>query len=452
MKFTSTILIAFATSSADAAHSLLPAPAVQAEMKDASATATEKQEKAKQIVQRMITKYMQEPAHKQQFEQIKGEIMDFFSAHKADISKWVTAHKTQIVAWLKAKIAEVESGNLKDESCDLTDPKCMKEMGITQPEVQKYLVEHKVEVQKKMEAYKAKYAEFITKHKGEIVAFLQAVTKVVETGDMSAVKTYVKTYYKKPMLGTDPNTYTPKSLPQSEAPAAAVGTCTSMHGNGDTCAKITSEADCGASNGSCIWKATAATGAAPATSRYLETATPADLQVALGTYKGDAKKGIGCVFGYCATTIKVNTIATAKAGNKMDVVVKGSGIATVNMDCKDEPYTLDAAGKITLLNYPHTDKSTSKCIVDALPLGVSLKSLTYDAAKHEVDISVGPIDLVVTAKCNDCAAAPAVGTDPSTYTPKSLTESDAPAAAPTSSAAAPAAAAPASRKLRGGRY
>merc|ERR1719157_495237 len=183
-----------------------------------------------------------------------------------------------------------------------------------------------------------------------------------------------------------------------------------------------SEADCGASNGSCIWKAPAATGAAPATSRYLETATPADLQVALGTYKGDAKKGIGCVFGYCATTIKVNTIATAKAGNKMDVVVKGSGIATVNMDCKDEPYTLDAAGKITLLNYPHTDKSTSKCIAGALPLGVSLKSLTYDAAKHEVDISVGPIGLVVTAKCDDCAAAPA---------------------------AAPAAAAPVSRKLRG---
>merc|ERR1712194_778367 len=204
------------------------------------------------------------------------------------------------------------------------------------------------------------------------------------------------------MLGTDPNTYTPKSLSQSEAPAAAVGKCTSMHGNGDTCAKITSEADCGASNGSCIWKAPAATGAAPATSRYLETATPADLQVALGTYKGDAKKGIGCVFGYCATTIKVNTIATAKAGNKMDVVVKGSGIATVNMDCKDEPYTLDAAGKITLLNYPHTDKSTSKCIADALPLGVS------------------PIGLVVTAKCDDCAATPAVGTDSSTYSPKSL--------------------------------
>merc|ERR1711865_1172452 len=95
-----------------------------------------------------------------------------------------------------------------------------------------------------------------------------------------------------------------------------------------------------------------------------------------------------------------------------------------NMDCKDEPYTLDAAGKITLLNYPHTDKSTSKCIAGALPLGVSLKSLTYDAAKHEVDISVGPIGLVVTAKCDDCAAAPAA----------------APAAA---------AAAPASRKLRG---
>lgn len=143
----------------------------------------------------------------------------------------------------------------------------------------------------------------------------------------------------------------------------------------------------------------------------LASAAGVQAQISPGTYKGSAEKGYGCLFSVCAMRVVVDATAYVFDDGTMSVDVRGSGRLPkeVHVKCPKEPYrlldtplhasqaTLSAA-TIILLNYPMTAASTSNCIDSALPSGVTLKTLTYDAGQKQIHMNIAPVGINVQLK------------------------------------------------------
>jgi len=153
-------------------------------------------------------------------------------------------------------------------------------------------------------------------------------------------------------------------------------------------------------------------------SRSLTGAGATSATITPGTYHGKAEKGYGCLFGRCAMRVKVDATAYVHGDGTMSVDVTGAGRlpTPVHVKCLFEPYRLvkpapasgttsapsarshPLAAPIMLLNYPITAASTSDCIDRALPMGVSLKTLTYDATQQQIHMNIEPVGIHVQAK------------------------------------------------------
>jgi len=239
--------------------------------------------------------------------------------------------------------------------------------GITQPAAQEYMKTHGAEVNADMAKFEAARDAFVQAHKQQLLKVLGAVTKMVETGEYhlsNGAKDALLSNWKGMQEDTDADTKASYAQQQTQR-ALAAG---------------------------------AAAGSIPA-----------------GTYKGVGEKCVGfsTFFGCGGIKVTVDTDAVVHADNTVDVKVSTTGAPQpVDLDCKKEPYTLEA-GRVVLTNYPRTAASDPQntCIVDGLPKTASLKSLMYDAAgskvvmKVENESPIGVIDLTVDAKCGDCAAA-----------------------------------------------
>jgi hypothetical protein len=183
------------------------------------------------------------------------------------------------------------------------------------------------------------------------------------------------------MVGTNSSTYTPTGLPQERKIKGAVN----------------------------------ATGTTAATDAGATTEATAG-SIAPGTYHGTADKGIGCALGFCMARVHCEATAVTNADSTMNIKVKAQGKLPVDLNCPNEPYTLAADGAITLLNYPHTDASTGDCIKKALPAGIDLKTLKYDAEKKAIDMSVSAplgidIDINAAIQPADATAADSSASD-----------------------------------------
>jgi hypothetical protein len=161
-------------------------------------------------------------------------------------------------------------------------------------------------------------------------------------------------------------------------------------------------------------------------SRSLTGGGAASAAIAPGTYHGKAEKGYACLFGRCAMRVKVDATAFVHGDGTMSVDVTGSGRlpVPVHVKCLFEPYRLvkpappsgttsarsansqPLAAPIMLLNYPITAASTSDCIDRALPMGVSLKTLTYDATQQQIHMNIEPVGIHVQAKLQVSGSTP----------------------------------------------
>jgi len=240
--------------------------------------------------------------------------------------------------------------------CDITEPSCATKLGYS-PTVEEYISKHKEDTKAGMKQLMALQQKFMDAHKGQLLNLLNGLIKFIETVDKSALKLKGNnsTAYASPAHANAPPAYAP---PVDTTPPAA-------------------------------------------TSRLLGDA---GVMIPPGTYNGLGKKDMACVFSYCAIKVRVNATAILHQDtpNVADLIVDATGASKVRLNCPGEPFSTDAAtNKITLTNYDAKDG----CIQKALPIGVTLKSLTYDPAKKSIDIKVGPIDLLVKATCSDCSSS-----------------------------------------------
>jgi len=149
-----------------------------------STAAQEKEtvQKLRGAVQEQVQQYFSNPEHEQQLDAIREEIKALVAKHIPDVKAWVAEHKADVLAYLAKATEEVETGSFTP-ICDITEPACMEQMGITQPDAMAYMKEHGAEVQANMEKVEAARNAFIKAHQHQILKMLGAVTKMVETGD-----------------------------------------------------------------------------------------------------------------------------------------------------------------------------------------------------------------------------------------------------------------------------
>merc|ERR1719409_271945 len=133
-------------------------------------------------VQEQVQQYLSNPEHEQQLDAIREEIKALVAKHIPDVKAWVAEHKADVLAYLAKATEEVETGSFTP-ICDIIEPACMEQMGITQPDAMAYMKEHGAEVQANMEKVEAARNAFIKAHQHQILKMLGAVTKMVETGD-----------------------------------------------------------------------------------------------------------------------------------------------------------------------------------------------------------------------------------------------------------------------------
>merc|ERR1719506_2984718 len=94
-----------------------------------------------------------------------------------------------------------------------------------------------------------------------------------------------------------------------------------------------------------------------------------------GTYKGTTKKLGETVTG----------IVTIVDDSHFDINVQASGVAKVDVNCKDEEFKLAADGTVTLPNV----NTKGNCLHDALEANkVTLKKVTYDSKKDTINIAI----------------------------------------------------------------
>merc|ERR550514_992764 len=122
------------------------------------------------------------PKHEQQLDAIREEIKTLVAKYIPDVKAWVAEHKPDVLTYLAKATEEVKTGNFTPV-CDITEPACMEQMGITQPDAIAYMKEHGAEVQANMEKVVAARNAFVKAHQQQILKVLGAVTKMVETGD-----------------------------------------------------------------------------------------------------------------------------------------------------------------------------------------------------------------------------------------------------------------------------
>jgi len=126
-----------------------------------------------------------------------------------------------------------------------------------------------------------------------------------------------------------------------------------------------------------------------------------------GNYKGSGSKCVGVtVFRQCAgITVKVDTDANVHANSTVDVKVKSTGSINVDLNCPNEPFTLNADDTLTLKNYPRTANSDpdNTCITDQLPQLATLESITYEPDQKTIVLKVGPVGLIVNAELQNAA-------------------------------------------------
>merc|ERR1711988_317247 len=81
-------------------------------------------------------------------------------------------------------MGDVEAGKIPPAyDCDITETACMEQMGITQPDAQAYMKEHGAEVEANIKKFEAARDAFVKAHQQQILKVLNAVTKMVETGE-----------------------------------------------------------------------------------------------------------------------------------------------------------------------------------------------------------------------------------------------------------------------------
>eukprot|EP00656_Telonema_subtile_P019333 TRINITY_DN205_c0_g2_i1.p1 TRINITY_DN205_c0_g2~~TRINITY_DN205_c0_g2_i1.p1 ORF type:complete len:506 (-),score=142.72 TRINITY_DN205_c0_g2_i1:22-1539(-) len=103
--------------------------------------------------------------------------------------------------------------------------------------------------------------------------------------------------------------------------------------------------------------------------------SPVVLAAPSGTYTGTTKE-LG---------VSVKATITIDDSSHADIVVAASGLATVNIDCKTEAYTIDSSGAIALPG----QSTAGDCIHDSLAkYTVDLNSVTYDASSDSIALSV----------------------------------------------------------------
>merc|ERR1712094_140747 len=156
-------------------------------MGDGTGNSTAVQEKVQKLrgaVQEQVEQYFADPKHEQQLDAIRDEVKALVAKHIPDVKAWVAEHKADVLAYLKKVTGDVEAGKIPPAyDCDITEPACMEQMGITQPDAMAYMKEHGAEVQANMEKVEAARNAFIKAHQHQILKMLGAVTKMVETGD-----------------------------------------------------------------------------------------------------------------------------------------------------------------------------------------------------------------------------------------------------------------------------
>merc|ERR1712139_17481 len=149
-----------------------------------STTAQEKEkvQKLRGAMKEQVQQYFSNPKHEQQLDAIREEIKTLVAKYIPDVKAWVAEHKADVLAYLAKATEEVKTGNFTPV-CNITEPACMEQMGIAQPDAIAYMKEHGAEVQANVEKVEAARNAFVKAHQQQIVKVLGAVTKMVETGD-----------------------------------------------------------------------------------------------------------------------------------------------------------------------------------------------------------------------------------------------------------------------------
>ena len=115
-----------------------------------------------------------------------------------------------------------------------------------------------------------------------------------------------------------------------------------------------------------------------AQTRVQEGATESYTAAPSGTYKGTTKE-LG---------VTIDATITLDDTSHAGIIVKTFGIVSVDIDCKEEGFTLGSSGKIALPG----QGTAGDCIHDALQkYTVDLNSVTYDAGSDSIELSVHKI-------------------------------------------------------------
>merc|ERR1719487_666250 len=150
--------------------------------KDGTGNRTAVQEKVQKLrgaVHEQVKQYFADPKHEQQLDAIRDEIKALVAKHIPDVKAWVAEHKADVLAYLKKVTGDVEAGRIPPAyDCDITE-----QMGITQPDAQAYMKEHGAEVEANIKKFEAARDAFVKAHQQQILKVLNAVTKMVETGE-----------------------------------------------------------------------------------------------------------------------------------------------------------------------------------------------------------------------------------------------------------------------------